>query len=144
MDKFFELLPFIIAAIYFFGRSKKKDGNAETPQPQQRRRPSIERESAPRRKDAVPTLEDILRELSGENAGRNRPESQPQTEIKSVPKTPVFTDIERPSRKRRPIPPTKKLEVIEDVSDISGELSSDDFDLEQAIIAQTILERKYT
>jgi hypothetical protein len=143
MDKFFELLPFIIAAIYFFGRSKKKDGNAEKPKPQPRRRPSMQKVPTPRRKDAVPTLEDILRELSGENMGRKKPESQPQTEMKSTSESPSFKKIERPSRTRKPITPIKKLEVIEDVSDLGEETVNSDFDLEQAIIAQTILEKKY-
>lgn len=143
MDKFFELLPFIIGAIYLFGR-KKKNVAAEVPTseptvPRKRTEPRrMDRQNLPRTKDKVPTLEDILRELSQEPKSVS-PEIARPSPIKEISKN-ISKPVQTPSRERK----VKKIELIgEDTDFLDNNSDKEDFDLEKAIIAQAILERKY-
>lgn len=143
MDKFFELLPFIIGAIYLFGR-KKKNVAAEVPTskptvPRKRAEPRrLDEPNIPRTKDKVPTLEDILRELSQETKSVN-PEIARPSPIKEISKN-ISKPVQTPSRERK----VKKIEFMgEDTDFLDKNSDRKDFDLEKAIIAQAILERKY-
>jgi hypothetical protein len=143
MDKFFELLPFIIGAIYLFGR-KKKNVAPEVPTsepnvPRKRTEPRrLDEPNLPRTKDRVPTLEDILRELSQEPKSVN-PEITRPNPVKEIPKN-ISKPVQTPSRERK----VKKIELIdEDANFLDKNSDREDFDLEKAIIAQAILERKY-
>jgi len=143
MDKFFELLPFIIGAIYLFGRKKKNvDVEVPTNKPAAPRKSAetrrIGRPNLPRMKDKVPTLEDILRELSQETKSVN-PEITRPSPLKEIPKN-ISKPVQTPSRERK----VKKIELIGEETDFLDKNSDrKDFDLEKAIIAQAILERKY-
>ncbi|MFY0644048.1 MAG: hypothetical protein JXR19_06245 [Bacteroidia bacterium] len=132
MDNFFELLPFIIGILYFvFGRGKK---TKETSKPRKRQ---------PQPTKNTPSLEDILKELTGESSQPTPKEVVPEVVLEPIePEEPVYEDTivhdadTGPSidEIRKKLQEEKKLEVQDRVMD---------FDLRQAIINETVLNRPY-
>ena len=133
MDNFFELIPFIIGILYFvFGRGKK---TKEKPRP---------RRSTPQPTKNTPSLEDILKELTGELSPepsaaepvREAVEEQIKEE-EIVYQDPFVHDADTgPSLKeiREELLEAKHLEVQE---------QEKEFDLRQAVINEAILNRPY-
>lgn len=147
MDNFFELLPFIIGIAYFLfsGRKKKKDS------------PKRSYES-PKTDTSTPSIEDILRELTGEKPS--------QKAIK--PDIPAYEDVEREEMiwERKPTPKIKVevddtyvdpyehhsdtgkslnliREELEEEMNLTPKPTVVEFDLRQAIINDAILNRPY-
>jgi type IV secretory pathway VirB10-like protein len=84
MDNIAELIPFIIAILYFvFGRGKKKKNAPNPNRPKPAKKPST----------ATTSLEDILRELSGETAPKPKPKpaTKPQPAYVAPPQ-PIESD----------------------------------------------------
>ena len=86
MDNFFELLPFIIGILYFvFGRNKKTKESPKTPS---NRKPKT---------STRPSLEEVLRELTGDIVPEEKPKAVPVQEYipeepKAIAKEEVFED----------------------------------------------------
>lgn len=141
MDNFFELLPFIIGILYFVfgGRKKKKD----SPKP---------RHQKPKTPESTTSIEDILRELTGETKATPKPKTQaaPVKQTPDVKEKPLETispeitynadgDYAHSSEKM------KEREIIDfvELEKSSEDSSSIDFDLRQAVIYDAVLNRPY-
>ena len=149
MDNFFELLPFIIGILYFvFGKGKKKK---ESPKP---------RHPRPKTSSSTPSIEDILRELTGESPQKSKPEPEPV--YTPEPETPVpFEPVYEGRKSLETIQPEvkkdasgdyehssakmKALELVDfvELDDDEDEGPSIEIDLRQAVIYDAILNRPY-
>ena len=138
MDNF-ELIAFVIGILYFlFGSSKKKK---ERPKPHHR---------APKRTESTPSLEDILRELTGQQTlTKPQVEEQPVHELEKTqqakPKPAeevAYTDpLVHHARTGKPISAIRK--EIRKEKGLEVETSTTEFDLRQAVINDAILRRPY-
>lgn len=124
MDTIFEYLPFIIGAIYYIfirKRNKEKVLTESTP-------PVIRK-----KEDRKVTLEDILKEISGQNKPL---ESRPVQNIQKRKVPIVEPEIKRPETPKRSV--NIPNVIVKNVEEIESEVN---FDLREAIISQTILNR---
>lgn len=137
MDEFFELLPFIIGILYFvFGVGKKKKDSPKRRSPR------------PKSEPTTSSLEDILRELTGE-AQQSKPAPEPVPEYVEEPEAPVEHKSIALEYKDQYVHDAdtgrSMVEIREEMMEEKGleEGEKISFDLRQAIINDTILNRPY-
>ncbi len=150
MEDFIKFIPIVLYLAYrFFGGDKKKEQKPNSrPKPAKRKTPQ----------KSTPSLEDILRELSGEKVPQREvaPEPEPVYETVAQQRKRERIEIEdhqydfRPEYEHHADVDLDLAEVREEISRAQGlkvESNEDTptesgvFDLRQAIIAQTILNR---
>ena len=146
MDELLKFLPIVLYVLYrLFSGGKKKQPR---PKPQKRKQDRPKRTTT-----STPSLEDILRELSGEPAKKveAQPEPRPKPKLKRT-RRPI--EIEDHSKEilvdynhdadTGPDIKTIRQELDEERGIKKSESSDVEFDLRQAIINDAILNRPYS
>jgi hypothetical protein len=140
MDELLKFLPIILYVLYrLFGGSKKKQ-----PEP----KPQRQKQERPKRPNtSTPSIEDILRELSGETSKKEEPKriSKPKRERKSIEIVDHSKDVRVDYNHDADTGPNLK-EIRKELDEEKGLRDADDkieFDLRQAVINDAILNRPY-
>jgi hypothetical protein len=142
MDELLKFLPILLYVLYRLFSSGKKKQPTSKPQKRKQERPK-------RTSTSTPSIEDILRELSGEPKQKEEPKPVPKPKQKRTRKPIEIVDHSKDLRVdyNHDADTGPSLQVLR--SEMNKEKGLDnekvevDFDLRQAIINEAILNRPY-